>query len=397
MTAFTSILLGFALAGQAQGGTTGQRTAGPPGEDVSKVVREAASRMVLVEVTIPSADGKETAIASSPALVFGARQAMTIAPRLAANLSTRGAAIRIVSRDSSGVRRSEGRFVRTDTQTGISVFESEGIPLGAAEGGAPPETVPLEMGAVPEKNAPVLLVEPSVDSVPRFRLGRLMQARAYLDQGRGKNPLLVVQVLDPRDRPGDRSYSRWDDDLTSGAGSLLMDMRGGLIGIITPPVLGKGDRPAKAGPSAVLPKTAPPASPAPIQLKEGEVLALPSEVARTIAESLAQGKDPIRGYLGASFREVLDPPDMAVRLGSAPTGVRVEKVFPGGPADQGGLRAGDWLIAIAEKRAVTYADVIRFSELVEYGGQGRTVRLLVAREIPAGWGIVKLKIEIGWR
>jgi hypothetical protein len=322
-------------------------------------------------------------VLSAPGLVTDPRHIMTISPRLAKAAGMPGASLRIAIEQSGGkTRRTPASLVRTDSQTGLGVLQADDLEAPLA--GCIPS-------ASPPKDSHVFVVEPARDGL-LVRRGLLVQSRAYLDQGRGKNPLLLVQLLD-RDPPGGRSYSRWDDDLSSGAGAFLADSRGGFLGIVTPPVLEKAALPAPAGPLPSAKKDDPPPSPT---LKEGEVLALPGEIARLVSESLEKGKPVTRGYLGASFREVDNAPEEVRRPGKVKA-VRVEKVYPGGPADEGGLKTGDWLLAIEKQQPISYADVVRFSELVEYGGQGKVIRLLVARGNAGQLVQLKIKITLGLR
>jgi hypothetical protein len=392
-------ILGTVLAAGAP-----SRPAGPGLEDdpFARVARAVGDRLVMVQVVVPGEKGGEKVVLSQPGIATGPRHVITISPRLQDRLSAKGAAGCIVSRGGApgGARRIEGKLVQIDPQTGLAVLQADDLKGPAAAGGPPP---------VLSKDDPVFVVEAGPDGRFTIRRGQVLQARASIDQGRGKNPLILVQ-LQERDSPG-RGSIRWDDDLVTIAGSFLADAQGGFLGLVTPPALdGGAPVPAapEAGPPAGATPGARPAIPAPSfaprapdperpQLKDDEVLVLPAEVARFVAESLERGKQPSRGYLGASFREASGAPEEVIRLGAARPAVRVEKVYPGGPADAGGLRSGDWLVAISEKKEVTYSDVIRFSELVEYGGQGKTVPFVVAREMGGRWQLCKLKVVVGWR
>ena len=243
-------------------------------------------------------------------------------------------------------------------------------------------------------------------------MGGTFDARASRALGSFGTPLLYAVGAIVLGMAVPRLEARYLPGLSSGAGAFLADLQGGFLGIITPPAL-EPDRALRAS-GKVGPSGKPGGGPGqwkkPV-LKEGEVLALPAEIARLVSESLARAKVPVRGYFGASFREVRDAPEELRRLGSALPAVRVESVYPGGPADQGGLRPGDWLVQIAEKSGISYPEVVHFSELVEYGGQGKTVHLLVARPLPRGDGrsppegrgggfslkLFKLRIRIGTR
>ncbi len=343
--------------------------------DEAKVARAFAGCMVQVEAVVAAEGAKEKLVISSPGVVIGARQVLVLSPRLKKVLSVPGASVRLNVDDGHGtVRKVPGRLIRTDAQTGLSVLEADELRA---------QVLSFTPPRVLQKKEPVVLVEPGKDGSLHLRRGELVQVRAYLDQGNGKNPLLLVKVLETRG--GEERYGRWENDLVAGSGTLLADRNGGLLGLITPPALDTGGAPRTSDGGSSAPG-----------LKEGEVIALPAEIARFVVESLSLGKAPVRGYFGASFREA-PPPEDARHLAFARPAVRVEKVYPGGPAEQAGLLAGDWLMGISEKRPITYADVIRFSELVEYGGQGKTVRILVARGSAGHYKLLQLKIFLGER
>jgi S1-C subfamily serine protease len=383
------LALGTALLAGGQGG--GGKAASVEDEyALARVARSMADRIVQVEVV--SGPAGDRVLLSHPAVVIGPGSIMTIAPKIASRLASPGASLRIRSSDGTEHDRlTPASLVRADLQTGLAVVKAEAVGEGAS---------PLAPAALPRslqgKKLPVVVIQPQGGKLI-LRRGELIQARAYLDQGRGNNPLLLVRLETPAGA-GEGTFGRWEDDTASGAGCVLTDQQGRFLGIVTQPVLGaneaRSEEQAKRSPAI---GARPPADPPKFQPKDGEILALPAEIARTIADSLSKGKAPVRGYFGASFRETPDPPEEVRRLGSAAPGVRVEKVYPGGPADQGGLQPGDWLIALFDKGGVTYADVVRFSELVEYGGQGKTVPILVARGSPGHFQIFKLKVRIGWR
>ncbi|HET9211408.1 MAG TPA: diguanylate cyclase [Thermoanaerobaculia bacterium] len=85
------------------------------------------------------------------------------------------------------------------------------------------------------------------------------------------------------------------------------------------------------------------------------------------------------------------------RLGFLPVqggrGVHVNAVFPGGPADRGGLRAGDEILAAGGRRVVgmlEYGDAARRFEpgrpvLLQVARAGRTLDLTVVPGIPLDW------------
>ncbi len=368
-------------------GRAGQPPADAGGEgELARVAGAVSGRLVLVEVVKRDGD-KESVALSQPGLVIGPRTVMTVAPRIS-KAATAGAEVRISQEEEGGRRRQlAAKLLKIDPQTGLGVFQADGLG-GPATGCLPaPE---------PKLDSPVFLVEPAGEGKLNVRRAKIVQSRAYLDQGLGKNFLFLVR-LDEREKRRGRSYSRWDDPLAAGTGSFLADARGGFLGMVTPPALEAASRSEKEKDGKEKGDKKAAADIDPPRLREGELLVLPGEIAQLVSESLAQGKAPVRGFLGASFREVAKPPEEVRRLGAASPAVQVHRVSAHGPAEQGGLQAGDWLLAIEKNRSTTYADVIRFSELVEYGGQGKEIHLLVARGAPGQLKTHRLTIRIGLR
>ncbi len=72
--------------------------------------------------------------------------------------------------------------------------------------------------------------------------------------------------------------------------------------------------------------------------------AIPSSVARRVAEALAREGRVVRSYLGVSFREMQDLERFYAL--AANTGALVASVDPGSPAERAGLRPGDVVLAL---------------------------------------------------
>jgi S1-C subfamily serine protease len=62
--------------------------------------------------------------------------------------------------------------------------------------------------------------------------------------------------------------------------------------------------------------------------------------------------------------------------GTAPTGVRIASLQPGGPAERAGLRRDDLIVAIAGRPVSIPVDVIN---AVEAGGVGRPLAITIER------------------
>ncbi|MGH9063045.1 MAG: S1C family serine protease [Acidimicrobiales bacterium] len=114
------------------------------------------------------------------------------------------------------------------------------------------------------------------------------------------------------------------------------------------------------------------------RLGEGFYLAIPADAAlRARLDALAAGSSPPRRRLGVT----LAPPHVARRLRAAVglpdrTGLLVRGVVEGGPAERGGLRAGDLIVEVAGRPA-TSVDVLH--EALDAAGPDQPLALRVVR------------------
>ncbi len=82
---------------------------------------------------------------------------------------------------------------------------------------------------------------------------------------------------------------------------------------------------------------------------EGLGFAIPSNVARVVAQRLIESGEVRPSYLGVEYREL--NPQVAVEQNLAITqGALLQQIVGGSPADQAGLRAGDVIVAINGQR-----------------------------------------------
>ncbi len=343
------------------------------GEALDRFVRAVEGRVLRIEVVRKCNETPtERVILSRIGVVVGQNELMVLAPQLQQVLSLPDTKLEVIAGEGNGKpRRLRATCLQSDPATGISVLRAEKLHGRALRFQQPTFCC--------ERDCPIVLVEPKREGGLNLRRGRLVQSRVYIDQGKGKNPLLLFELEDSGERSS-WSYTKWEDDLTSGAGALLCDLQGRFLGIVSPPLLNAAAQTASCA-----------------ELKKGEGLALPAEVTGYLVENLAKGKIPCRGYFGVCFRDVREVPEEATRLGVLTPAARVERVYPGGPADQAGMRVGDWVISISGKGPVRYMDMIRFSELVEYGGQDKVFHIQAARCIDGKHQAVTLKIRMGIR
>ncbi|MCZ4282988.1 Do family serine endopeptidase [Kiloniella laminariae] len=86
--------------------------------------------------------------------------------------------------------------------------------------------------------------------------------------------------------------------------------------------------------------------------------AIPANMVRTVIRSAEEGHGLVRAWTGLIGQNLTS--DLAQGFGlSRPGGIVVSSVFPGGPADQAGLKAGDVILSAAGQE-VTNVDSLRF-------------------------------------
>jgi S1-C subfamily serine protease len=104
--------------------------------------------------------------------------------------------------------------------------------------------------------------------------------------------------------------------------------------------------------------------------------AIPSQMATSVADQIIDNGKAVHPYLGVYLSDLT--PETARRFGSSvETGALIEKVAPGGPADQAGIRRGDIVIAAGKDEVQSSGDLI--SALRNYQ-PGDTVQLTVMRD-----------------
>ncbi len=123
---------------------------------------------------------------------------------------------------------------------------------------------------------------------------------------------------------------------------------------------------------------------------EGIGLAIPSSLARKVAESLIKEGRVVRGYLGVKIQAVT--PELARQL-KLPNndGTQIIEIQPGGPAEQAGLMVGDVIVKLGEKsvtdpaslRILTIGQEVGSRVPLEYYRDGQVHQSLVTvSELP---------------
>jgi serine protease Do len=103
--------------------------------------------------------------------------------------------------------------------------------------------------------------------------------------------------------------------------------------------------------------------------------AIPSKTATSVADQIINNGEAVHPYLGVYLSDLTQ--ETANRFGSpVDSGALIERVEPGGPADQAGIRRGDIVIAAGKDEVQSSGDLI--SALRNYQ-PGDTVKLTVVR------------------
>lgn len=105
--------------------------------------------------------------------------------------------------------------------------------------------------------------------------------------------------------------------------------------------------------------------------------AIPVTVAKPVVDRLMRGEQIQRGYIGVQVGEVSREMAEAMGLQSGQRGAFINEVNAGGPAERGGLRAGDIVVSINGERINTMTELTR---RVANVAPGQTMRLEVLRE-----------------
>ena len=104
--------------------------------------------------------------------------------------------------------------------------------------------------------------------------------------------------------------------------------------------------------------------------------AIPAHTATSVADQIIDNGEAVHPYLGVYLSDLTQ--ETARKFGSSvETGALVEKVKPGGPADQAGIRRGDIVIAAGKDAVQSSGDLI--SALRNYQ-PGDTVELTILRD-----------------
>ncbi len=104
--------------------------------------------------------------------------------------------------------------------------------------------------------------------------------------------------------------------------------------------------------------------------------AVPSDMARSVMDSIIKSGKVVRGWLGVSIQDLT--PDLAASLGiKEAAGALVSGVEKGSPADKAGLKRGDVITGISDKQV---ADSTNLRNMISATAPGAKIELTLLRE-----------------
>jgi len=107
---------------------------------------------------------------------------------------------------------------------------------------------------------------------------------------------------------------------------------------------------------------------------QGVGFAIPANLARDVMQSLREKGRVVRGYIGASVQTLTPELAEAMKFKGQPTGALVGEVTPKSPSEKSGMKTGDVIIAVNEKKI----------------SDAREVRLMIGSMAPG----TKVQIEV---
>jgi 2-alkenal reductase len=240
------------------------------------------------------------------------------------------AVVTVINQGSRGVGSGTGFFISSDGYVVTNNHVAEGgqeLMVIYAQGGRASATL---VGSAPEFDLAVLKVDGLVPAVATWGDSSNLPLGAHLIAigsalGRYRNTV-TAGVLSGFNRDlGDlRGLLQTDAAINSGnSGGPLINLAGQVVGINTAVVRGEG---FSAG-------------------AEGLGFAIPSNVAKTVAQRLIETGDARPSFLGVQYEE-LNPQAAIEKSLSVTEGALLQEVVGGSPAAQAGLQVGDIITAV---------------------------------------------------
>ncbi len=122
---------------------------------------------------------------------------------------------------------------------------------------------------------------------------------------------------------------------------------------------------------------------------QGIGFAIPVSIARQVMEQIIQSGSVTRGWVGIEVQDMTPELAESFQLGNA-QGALIAGVLKGGPADSGGIRPGDILVAVNNKAVTDSASLLNLISALQ---PGASAQLKVARKQQS----LELKIQVGKR
>lgn len=222
----------------------------------------------------------------------------------------------------------------------------------------------------------IALLQLSSDSLPVASLGDSDQVRVgqwvlAIGSPFGLNQTVTHGIISARDRGqislGNtiriKEFLQTDAAINPGSsGGPLVDLDGEVVGINTAIASTNGNN-------------------------SGVSFSVPINLAKRVARQLLTTGSVSRGYLGIQLAPTIQP-SAALKLGlDRVWGALVENVHPGGPAANGGLRAGDVIVKLDD---ITIRDENHLINLVSSLPAGQRVRMTVWRD--KQWAIADVSV-----
>ena len=118
--------------------------------------------------------------------------------------------------------------------------------------------------------------------------------------------------------------------------------------------------------------------------------AIPASTAKTVMEQIIQTGSVQRGWIGVGVQEMTREIAESFKMPGTTRGALITEVFRGTPADRGGMKVGDVLIAVDGKTVTESAIMLNLIAALNPGSQATLRVLRTAKEID-------LKVTVGQR
>ena len=260
----------------------------------------------------------------------------------------------------SGVLISSGGYILTnnhviDKATTLKVTLSDGRTFTGKTVGADPQT-DVAVVKINSDNLPTL---PFANS-DAARVGDLCFA---IGNPFGQDHTVTMGIVSAKGRSLERelriqNFIQTDASINPGnSGGALINARGELIGMNTMILTGGNSFGGEGG-------------------NIGIGFAVPSNLAKSVADQIMKNGKVSRGYMGVSLQELT--PDLATQFGLKNAhGAIVAETVRGGPGDKAGLKMGDVITAIDGKEVLSSDDLTM--DVISHS-PGSTVTLNVVRD-----------------